>query len=419
MWFYEHLASGSASFHIPLGLRLTGRLNHAALEQTLGEIIRRHESLRTVFPAVDHRPLQVIQEPRRFYLPVADLTAVRAEEREPQAARLAQQETLRRFDLAKGPLVRPTLLRLAADEHLLICTMHHIIADGQSFEVVIAELSQLYAAMSTGRASPLADLAVQYVDYAAWQRQWLQGEELETRLDYWRKQLAGAPQRMSLPQHQTRKRVQRFSGARQEIALPPELIEGLKELTRHEGMTLLMTLFSGFVALLNHFTGDEDIVVGATYANRERAEAEKIIGILANTLVLRVNLAGADSFRNLMKRVREVCLGAYSNQLTPELLREDLAMRGEERDRLFDVWFQFEREEREQLKMAGLEWERYTVHQQEPKFELSLMLAEVKGKIAGILEYDTDLYDDETISEMVKGYIRLLEQAVADPDGRI
>jgi amino acid adenylation domain-containing protein len=419
MWFYEHLASGSASFHIPLGLRLKGPLNHPALEQTLGEIIRRHESLRTVFPAVDDRPLQVIQEPSRFNLRIVDLTAVRAEEREPQAARLAQQETLRRFDLAKGPLVRPTLMRLAAQEHLLICTMHHIIADGQSFEVVIAELSQLYAAMSTGRPSPLAELAVQYVDYAAWQRQWLQGEELETRLDYWRKQLSGAPQRMSLPQHQTRKRVQRFSGARQEIALSPELTEGLKELTRREGMTLLMTLFSGFVALLNHYTGDEDIVVGATYANRERAEAEKIIGILANTLVLRVNVARADSFRDLMKRVREVCLGAYSNQLTPELLREDLAMRGEERDRLFDVWFQFEREEREKLQMAELEWERYTVHQQEPKFELSLMLAEVKEKIAGILEYDTDLYDDETINEMVKSYIRLLEQAVADPDGRV
>ena len=419
MWFYEHLASGSASFHIPLGLRLKGRLNHAALEQTLGEIIRRHESLRTVFPAVADRPLKVIQEPSRFYLPIVDLTTVPVDEREAQAVRVAQQDALRRFDLAKGPLLRPTLLRLAAQDHILICTMHHIIADGQSFEVVIAELSQLYAAMSTGGPSPLAELAIQYVDYAAWQRQWLQGEELETRLDYWRKQLAGAPQRMSLPQHQTRRRVQRFTGARQEIALSPELTEGLKELTRREGLTLLMTLLSGFVALLNRYSGDEDIVVGATYANRERAEAERVIGILANTLVLRVNLVGTGSFRDLMKRVREVCLGAYSNQLTPELLREDLALRGEERDRLFDVWFQFEREEREKLEMPGLEWERYAVHQQEPKFELSLMLAEVKEKIAGILEYDTDLYDDETISEMVKSYIRLLEEAVANPDGRV
>jgi len=419
MWFYEHLASGSASFHIPLGVRLRGRLNHAALEQTFGEIIRRHESLRTVFPAIDDRPLQAIQEPTPFHLPTVDISSLPQAEREGQAARLAQEETLRRFDLAKGPLVRPTLMRLAEHEHIIICTMHHIIADGQSFEVVIAELSELYAAMSEGRPSPLAELIVQYADYAAWQQEWLQGEELETRLDYWRKQLAGAPRRMSLPQHQTRRRVQRFSGARQEITLAPALTEGLKELTRREGMTLLMTLLSGFVLLLNRYSGDEDIVVGATYANRERAEAEKVIGILANTLVLRVNLVGADTFRDVMQRVREVCLGAYSNQLTPELLREDLAMRGEERDRLFDVWFQFEREGREKLEMQGLESEWYRVHQQEPKFELSLILAEFKEQITGFLEYDTDLYEDETMTEMVKSYLKLLAEAVADPDGRL
>ena len=419
MWFYEHLASGSASFHIPLGVRLKGRLNQSALEQTFGEIIRRHESLRTVFPAIDDRPLQVIQEPARFRLRVVDLSNLPSAEAESEAARLAQEETLRRFDLGKGPLVRPTLMRLNAREHIVICTMHHIIADGQSFEIVIAEMSKLYAALSQGRPSPLAEVAVQYVDYAAWQRQWLQGGELETRLAYWRKQLAGAPRRMSLPQHQVRKRVQRFSGARQEITLSPELTEGLKDLTRREGMTLLMTLLSGYVLLLNRYSGDEDVVVGATYANRERPEAEQVIGILANTLVLRVNLAGADSFREVMQRVREVCLGAYSNQLTPELLREDLAMRGEERDRLFEVWFQFEREEREKLEMEGLEWDWFRVHQQEPKFELSLMLSEMKDKIAGILEYDTQLYDDETMTEMVKSYLRVLQQAVADPDGRL
>ena len=419
MWFYEHLASGSASFHIPLGLRLKGQLNHHALEQTFGEIIRRHESLRTVFPAVDDRPVQVIQEFDRFYLPLIDLSSLPKEEAEREAARLAQEETLRRFDLAQGPLVRPTAMRLADDEHIVICTMHHIIADGQSFEVVIAELSQIFAAMSEGRPSPLAELTVQYVDYAAWQRQWLQGKELENRLDYWRKQLSGAPPRMNLPQHQTRKRVQRFRGARQEITLSPELTEGLKELTRREGMTLLMTLLSGFVLLLNRYSGDEDVIVGATYANRERSEAEKVIGILANTLVLRVNLGGAESFRDVMQQVREVCLGAYSNQLTPELLREDLAIRGEERDRLFDVWFQFEREEREKLEMVGLDWEWFRVHQQEPKFELSLMLSEVKEEIVGVLEYDTELYDDEVMTAMVQSYLKLLQQAVADPDGRL
>jgi Condensation domain/Phosphopantetheine attachment site/AMP-binding enzyme C-terminal domain len=419
MWFYEHFAGESASFHIPMGVRLKGHLNRAALEQTFGEIIRRHESLRTVFVAVDDRPTQVIQPPTRFHLPVVDLSRLSNEERELQAARLAQQETLRRFDLAKGPLVRPTLMHLDEQNQIVICTMHHIIADGQSFEVVIAELSQLYAAMSGGRPSPLSELNIQYVDYAAWQRQWLQGEELESRLAYWRNQLADAPQRMSLPQQQTRRKVQAFRGARQDVILSAELVEGLKELTRREGMTLLMTMLSGFVLLLNRYTGDEDIVVGSTYANRERAEAEKLIGLLANTLVFRVNLAGALSFREVMNRVREVCLDAYSHQVTPELLREDLAKRGEERERLFDVYFQFEREEREKLEIEGLEWEWYRTHREETKFELSMILAEHSEGIKGGIEYDTDLYDDETPAEMVKSYIRLLEQAVADPDGRL
>jgi hypothetical protein len=419
MWFYEHLADGSASFHIPLGVRFKGALNHAAIEQTFGEIIRRHESLRTIFPAIEDRPVQVIQEPARFELPLIDLSSLPAAEREDQAAKLAQREAVRRFDLQKGPLVRLMLLRLSDNDHITICTMHHIIADGQSFEVVIAEMSQLYSALNDGRPSPLPELNVQYVDYAGWQRQWLQGGEMESRLAYWRKQLADAPERMSLPQRQSRRKVQAFRGSRQTLDLSPELVEGLKQLTRREGMTLLMTLLSAYVLLLKRYTGDDDIVVGSTYANRERPEAEKVIGILANTLVFRVNLDGAESFREVMKRVRTMCLDAYSHQLTPELLREDLAMRGEDRERLFDVWFQFEREEREKLEMPGLETEWYRVHQAEPKFELSLMLGEIKDQITGLLEYDTDLYDDETMTEMVKSYIRLLEEAVANPDGRL
>jgi len=397
-------------------VRFQGRLNQVALEQTFAEIIRRHESLRTVFPMVFDKPVQVIQEPGRFYFPLIDLSVLPGEEREREARRLAQEETLRTFDLAHGPLLRATLIRLAEEDHIVICTMHHIIADGQSFEVVIAEMSEIYAALTSGRPSLLPEVTVQYVDYAAWQRQWLKGEELETRLNYWRKQLADAPARMSLPQKQTRRKVQGFKGARQELTLSAELVAGLRDLTRRESMTLLMTLLSGFVLLLNRYTGDEDIIIGSAYANRERPEAEKMIGILVNTLVFRLNLAGAESFRDLMKLVREMCLDAYSHQLSTEVIREDLALRGEERERLFDVWFQFEREEREKLEMQGLETEWYRLHQQELKFELSLMLGEVKDEIVGILEYDTDLYYDEAISEMAKSYVKLLERAVANPD---
>src|ERR1700752_2690696 len=334
MWFYEQLAGGNASFHIPLGVRLKGRVNRIALEQTFSEIIRRHESLRTVFPAVYDRPVQIIRNSTRFRLPLVNLSKLPGEKPEQVAAQLAQQEALRTFDLAHGPLLRPTLMRLAEEDHIIICTMHHIIADGQSFEVVIAEMSQLYTAMIDGQPSPLPELTVQYIDYAGWQRQWLQGAELETRLNYWRKQLSDGPARMNLPQKQTRRKVQGFKGARQVLNLSAELVAGLKDLTRRESMTLLMTLLSGFVLLLNRYTGDEDIVVGSAYANRERPEAEKLIGILANTLVYRVSIAGVKSFRELMKRVREMCLDAYSHQLTTEVLQEDFALRGEKRERL-------------------------------------------------------------------------------------
>src|SRR5215213_7701127 len=207
MWFFEQLSRGTSAFNIALGVRLKGELKVAALEQTFSEIMRRHEGLRTIFPALDDRPVQIIQSPPRFKLPLVDLSLLPDEEREPEAARLAQEETLRCFDLTSGPLVRSGLLRMGAQHHILICTMHHIIGDGQSLEVVIAEMSQIYSALIEGQPSPLAELSVQYVDYEAWQRQWLQGEVLEKRLAYWRKQLQDAPQRLSLPQRWTRPKV--------------------------------------------------------------------------------------------------------------------------------------------------------------------------------------------------------------------
>src|SRR5262249_27015469 len=311
MWLLEQLATGTTAFHIPLGIRLKGQLNEAALEQTFGEIIRRHENLRTVFPSINSQPVQIIRPPSRFRLLVVDLRGLPAAEREQQAARLAQEETRRKFDLAGGPLVRLLLLQMDQQDHIIICTMHHIVGDGQSFEVVIAEMSHLYAAMIEGRPSRLEELDIQYVDYSAWQRQWLRGQELETRLAYWRNQLADAPQRLGLPQRRARPRVQTFKGAIHEIRISADKTEALRELSRQEGVTLFMTMLSGFVLLLNQYTGDEDIVVGTVSANRERAEAEKLIGILANTLVLRVDLSGDVTFRDILRRVREVCLDAY------------------------------------------------------------------------------------------------------------
>jgi len=234
-------------------------------------------------------------------------------------------------------------------------------------------------------------------------------------LSYWRQQLADAPAQLSLPQRRARPRVQAFEGAKHLISMSPEQTEALRELTRREGMTLFMTMLSAFVLLLKQYTGDEDMVVGSVYANRERAEAEKLIGILANTLVLRVSLVGAETFRDVMKRVRDVCLGAYSNQVSPEILREDMAKRGEERERLFDVWFQLEKEKKEQLEMSSLEVTSYDV-KDVARFELSLGFTERTENITGTLEYDKTLFTSKTTAQMLDDYVNLLSLMVADPE---
>ena len=416
MWFFEQLSKGTSAFNIALGVRLKGELNVTALEQTFSEIMRRHEGLRTIFPALDDQPVQIIQSPPRFKLPLVDLSLLPDEEREPQAARLAQEETLRCFDLSSGPLVRPGLLRVEAQDHIVICTMHHIIGDGQSLEVVIAEMSQIYSALLEGQPSPLPELSVQYVDYEAWQRQWLQGEVLEKRLAYWRKQLEDAPQRMSLPQRWTRPKVQRFKGTKHYIQIPTEQTESLRELSRREGMTLFMTMLTGFVLLLHRYAGDEDIVVGSTYANRERPEAEKLIGIMVNTLVLRLNLAGVVTFRDLMRRVREVCLDAYTYHVPPELIRHDQGIRGDERERMFDVWFQLDKERSEKFEMKGLEVTPYSEGKEASRFELSMVLGELEKEIVGALEYDEDIFPAKTTATMLEDYLRLLALMAADPD---
>jgi amino acid adenylation domain-containing protein len=417
MWIFENLATESASFHIPLGVRLKGKLNVPALEQTFGEIIRRHENLRTVFPAVNNVPVQIIQSPTKCSLPIVDLSLL--ENREQQAVTLAQRETLRRFDLSNGPLLRLMLLRMGGEDHIVICTMHHIISDGQSFEVVIAEMSQIYSALVQGGPSPLAEVTVQYADYVAWQRRWLQGEELESRLAYWRKQLQDAPRELSLPRRWTGSRVQSFRGARQDVSFSVEVLETLREFSRREGVTLLMTMLSAFVVMLKNYTGEEDIVVGASYANRDQPETEKLIGILVNSMPLRVDLSGPITFKDVLHRVRAVCLDAYTYQLPPELLVKDFYSKGADTDHLFNVWFQLEREEREKLEMSGLDYEWYLVHTEEAKFEMSMLFAEHKNGIKGVIEYDVELFDDEMIAEMRQSYVGLLEQAIANPDRRV
>ena len=415
MWLLEQLSAGSSAFNLPLGLRLRGRLDLASLERTFSEVLRRHEILRTTFPARNGVPVQVIGPAREVSLPVVDLSGLA--EREAEARRLATEDARRPFDLAAGPLVRLLLLRLGSEDHAVVCTMHHLVGDAWSFDVLTSELSRLYGSFVRGEPSPLPDLPIQYADYAVWQRRWLTGEVLESRLAYWRRQLEGAPDRLSLPQSRPRSAVQSFRGARLPVSLPRDLAEGLRSLSRREGTTLFMTMLGGFVALLYQYTGQEDLVVGSVIANRDRAEVEGLIGFLGNTLVLRVDLSGNPSFRELLSRVREVCLGAYAHQLPPEKLMEEL--RGEGMgggQRLFDVWFQMESARRERLELVGLGWERFGGERGNARFELSLVLEEDGQAVTGELEYDADLFEEETLVQMAEDYVALLKEMTADPD---
>jgi acyl carrier protein len=416
MWLLEQLSYGSSAFNLPLGVRLKGRLNVAALEQTVSEIMRRHEILRTTFPARDGQPRQVIGGPRTAILPIVDLGRLEKGEQEEQAREIAAAEGRRPFDLARGPLVRIALLRLQPEEHAVSGSMHHLVGDAWSFEVLTAELSELYERFRNGEPSSLPELAIQYADYAVWQRAWLQGEALESRLKYWRKQLEGMPEGLKLPQSRRRGAVHSFRGARQRLLLPVELVEELRGVSRKEGATLYMTMLGAFLVLLYQYTGQEDLVVGSVIANRERAEVEPLIGFLANTLVLRVDLSEGPSFRELLGRVRETCLGAYGHQLPPEKLMEELngERNGNGRTSLFDVWFQMESARREKLELPGLAMEKFETERGNARFELSLLLEEHEQQISGEMEYDAELFDDDTISQMLEDYVETLNEMVAD-----
>ena len=296
LWFLDQLQPGSPLYNVPHYFQLIGRLNTAAFTQSLNEVVRRHESLRTTFLVAEGQPIQVITPKLTIKLPIIDLSSRPVNERHSEALRLATEEALRPFDLSGGPLLRVTLLRLDQQEHVLLLTIHHIVSDGWSTAVLFRELSALYAAYSTGKPATLPELSIQYADFAAWQREWLQGEVLEEQLSYWKKQLAGAPARLELPTDRPRPAVQSFHGARQAMALPQGLTNGLKALSRQEGVTLFMTLLAAFQTLLHRHTGQEDIVVGSPIAGRNRAEIEGLIGFFVNTLVLRTDLSGDPTF---------------------------------------------------------------------------------------------------------------------------
>ncbi|MGB9181258.1 MAG: condensation domain-containing protein, partial [Pyrinomonadaceae bacterium] len=341
LWFIEQLMPGNTAYHIHETIHFTDPLNRAALEQSLREIVRRHESLRTVFASRDGEPVQLISPSLVLPLHFLDLSHLQDAEQNAQLQLFYAAELDRRFSLSSGPLLRTSLVRLAHNHHLLVVCMHHIISDGWSMKVFRRELDLLYEAFSQGQPSPLSDLPIQYADYAVWQRDHLTGRVLEEHLSYWRTQLRGAPEVLELPADRQRPLAQSYRGAYRWWVLSEELSEGVKALSREAGVTLFMSLLAGFEVLLWRYTGEEDVVVGTPIANRQRTEVEGVIGFFVNTVVLRVRVRGEMRVRELLREIKEVTLSAYGHQEMPfeRLVAEMRPERDLRHNPLFQVLF--------------------------------------------------------------------------------
>ncbi|HEY4383750.1 MAG TPA: amino acid adenylation domain-containing protein, partial [Ktedonobacteraceae bacterium] len=415
LWFLDQLDPQNATYNMPIALHLSGWLSLNALEQSLGQLVQRHETLRTIFPLREREPVQQILESVPVYLPQMDLQSIASEEQETWVHQLLLQEVARPFDLQRGPLWRGLLIRLGEQQHVLLVTMHHSIADGWSLGVLIREISSLYQAVLSGKPFHLPPLPIQYADYALWQRAWLQGEVLERQLHYWQQQLAGAPALLKLPTDHSRPAVQRFIGAQQRICLPAELLQELKALSQREGVTLFMTLLASFQVLLMRYSGQEDLVIGVPIANRTHKELEELIGFFVNTLVLRTDLSGNPGFRQLLQRVREVALQAYANQDVPfEKIVEALQVeRSLSYTPLFQVLFTLQNLPSATLELAGLSWQTLDLEQRTAKFDLNLVLSESERGLETYLEYNTDLFEPATISRLLDHWRVLLEEIVS------
>ncbi len=418
LWFLSQLEPDNPSYNLPQILRLKGELNVDSLEQSINAIIARHESLRTTFKEVDGEPVQIVSSVHEIKLGFADLKGLPESEREDEARRLAVVEVRRPFDLGRDYPLRAVLARIDDDEHWLLLTMHHIVSDGWSLGIFTRELSNIYDALVTNHEISLSELPIQYPDFAEWQREWLQGEVLEEHLDYWLKSLAGAPAMLKLPTDRPRPAQQSFNGASVSRKLSPLLSQSLVELSQRQGATLFMTTLAAFQTLLYRYTGQEDIVVGTPIAGRNREEIEDLIGFFVNTLALRTNVSGNPTFRELLGRVKEVALGAYAHQDLPfEKLVEEL---NPERDvshsPVFQVMFGMQNMPRDTPALNGLSITRVPLPSVTAKFDLTLFVNETATGLSCWLEYNTDLFEETTISRMLGHFEHLLEMIVADPD---
>ncbi len=418
IWLQEQLRPGGSFYNVTGAIRLRGELVATAWQRALSEIVRRHEVLRTAFRRRGDGVVLAVLPAAPLPLPLVDLASLSAACREGEMERLAREEARRPFDLAAGPLVRSRLVAAGAREHLLLLALHHIAGDGLSIAILARELGELSAAFGAGRPSPLPELPVQYADFASWQRQWLRGEVLARQVAFWRRRLAGAPGALALPTDRPRPAAQTAWGDRQRLRLPPPLVAGARALARESAATLFMTLLAAFKVVLRHLSGQDDLVVGTNVAGREHAATEALIGCFINQLVLRTVLAGEDSFRRLVAKVRETALAAYAHQELPfEKLVEELNPRRDpSRALLFQVKMELLHRQPIDRHFRHLEASRFEVDHPVVRYDLHLALRDDGSEVGGLLHYDDDLFTPATVARVAGHFEGVLAAAVEDPE---
>ncbi|WP_394836404.1 amino acid adenylation domain-containing protein [Pendulispora rubella] len=421
LWLHGELEPESTSYNMAAAVRLDGSLDTDLVQRCVSEIVRRHEVLRTTFEVVDGQPSQVIHPESTQRVPVVDLSGLPAREREPEARRLIERESRRPFDLVNGPLLRLLLLRLGPDEHVLVWVVHHIVFDGWSTHLVLQEFAALYAAFAAGKPSPLADLALQYADFADWQRRRAEAGALASQLAYWSQKLAGQDGILELPTDRPRPAIQRHRGARSFFQLPRELVDGLRDRAKQQGTTLYTVLLAAFQAVLARYTGATDIAVGTPVTNRSRAELEGLVGCFANTVVLRTDLGGDPSFVSLLGRVKDTVRDAQANQEVPfdRVVEAVRPARDLSHAPLCQVLFALQPALGEMPTVPGLAMRLLDLDAGGAQFDLSLEFAADVDGLAGAIEYDMDLFDEPRIVRFSAHVRRVLEGAAANPNARL
>ena len=420
IWFLDRFERGGSAYNVPTAVRLRGTLDVPALSRSIQAILDRHASLRTRFPEVDGMPVQWIEEHASISFPVVDLGGLPADERDREARRMVRDEAATPFDLARGPVLRAGLIRLAADEHVFLCTLHHIVSDGWSRNVLFRELSALYGAYASGTVPSLAPLPIQYADYAAWQQEWLRSGRMEAGLDYWRNQLRDLPV-LDLPTDHPRPAVQTIRGGRCDLEVPARVAQGLKAFCRVEGVTLFMAMISALGLLLRRYSGQNDQVIGSLTANRDRIETEGLIGIFINALAMRIDLSGDPTFRDLVRRVREVALEAYAYKEVPfeKLVQALQPQRDPGRSPIYQTMVNIDTSAPRTVRLPGLIVEDLEVPEEIALLDLTLVVRDRGHELVGSFEYNADLFEPETVRRMSGHLGVLLAAVVANPEERV